>query len=134
MSDNDSIMRGDVFEAIYALHADGKEGIMNAPRNSYGEDLRDVLDAIADIPAVPQEMSAREYLKVRERMASELGELCSACHCEGKCWDCPYHTPDTEDEMKYPDRSVALVEKWAKAHFATDMNVGDKDINVPNKE
>lgn len=31
MSDEDLIRRGDAFEAIYALHADGKEGIMNAP-------------------------------------------------------------------------------------------------------
>jgi hypothetical protein len=107
MGDNDLVRRGDVEKMLC---------------DAYDYDMIDegeltyLISEANKIPAVPQEMSAVEYLKVRERMASKLGELCSACHCEGKCWDCPYHAPDTEDEMKYPDRSVALVEKWAREH------------------
>lgn len=43
------------------------------------------VEKVDAIPTVSHEMSAREYLKERDRMASELEELCSACHCEGKC-------------------------------------------------
>lgn len=103
MSDKDLVKRGDV-----------------KAKKVYCDERHEYVVPVAEIdwlrPAVPQEMSAMEYLKMRDRMAIELGELCSACHCEGKCWDCPYHAPDTEDEMKHPDRSVALVEKWAREH------------------
>jgi len=104
MSDNDLVKRGDVRKLADWLETED------------GEILVVDMDDVDDILAAPHEMSAVEYLKVRERMASELAELCSECHCEGKCWSCSYHTPDTEDEMKHPDRSVALVEKWAREH------------------
>ena len=110
MSDNDLIRRGDAYEAIYALHADGVEGIVNAPRNSYGEDLRDVLDAISDIPAVPHEMSAKEYHLIKRRMCKN----CPVCPLNEAAInlfiDCKRF------EREYPEKAVALVENWAKEH------------------
>lgn len=102
MSDKDLIRRGDVYEAIYALHADGKEGIMNAPRNSYGEDLRDVIDAIGDIPAVPQEMSAREYERAIDR----------AFYSADDAWG---EWADAIDEGN-KDKAVTIIEKWTREH------------------
>lgn len=113
MSRNDLIRRGDAYEAIYALHADGVEGIVNAPRNSYGEDLRDVLDAISDIPAVPHEMTAREYLMVRTRMCYKY-ESCEGCPLNiiNEKYNCLCFSVESQSQ----EEAVAIVEEWAREH------------------
>lgn len=114
MSDNDLIRRGDALEAIYALHADGKKGIMNAPRNSYGEDLRDVLAAIGDIPAVPHEMSAREFLHGFSRMCATYPAYGNDTGCKG----CPLEYDRTCDLMRseLADHYIDVVQKWLREH------------------
>jgi hypothetical protein len=118
MNDNDLIRRGDVYKAIYALHADGKEGIMNAPRNSYGEDLRDVIDVIGDIPAVPQEMSAKEYFKQIRRLQNWADQLQRQYH---KASETLYNACDGNI-----DSAIEEVEKWAREH--PERSEDDADV------
>ena len=41
-----------VRDAIYGMHVNGKEGVENALRNTYGADLREVLYEIDELPTV----------------------------------------------------------------------------------
>ena len=39
-----------VRDVIYGMHANGKEGVENALRNTYGADLREILYEIYELP------------------------------------------------------------------------------------
>ena len=45
-------------KAIYELHADGEDGVRNAPANTYGADLREVIETIEELPTA-EERSGR---------------------------------------------------------------------------
>lgn len=65
------------------------------------------------LPAVPQEMSAREYLKARERLCAER---LSNYGCNG-CPMLKHKGCDCETiEDNHPDEAIAIVEEWAREH------------------
>lgn len=58
-------------------------------------------------------MDAVEYLKERDRMCYQDGELnCRSCglYDTTKCYSC------TQYEQEYPEEAVRIVEEWSKAH------------------
>lgn len=89
MSDNDLVMRGVIKERMIARG-------WKHPDSTVTEFVED------DIPAVPQEMSAREYEKAFQRITYEDVETYRA-------WWEAIHDEDWE-------RAVAIVEKWAREH------------------
>lgn len=104
MSDKDLIKRGDVINVICEMHVGGKDAIEHALPNTYAEDLREIIYEVDDIPAVPQEMSAREYETVLDRMEDsvdgfEVKELWNEAISHG-----------------FIEKAVAIVEKWAREH------------------
>lgn len=79
----------------------------------------ELLKAWNDRAAVPHEMTAREYLKERNRMESWSAENCSQASfdCDNWCWECPYdQVPSCVDEANRPLEAIAIVEKWAREH------------------
>ena len=102
MSDNDCIRRGDAEALIYDL-LDGEPA---------KDKWSDVGMRIADIPAVPQEMSAREFVSAFQLMCyKENIDGCSACPLWQTTpkYDCMLREND-------PETIVAIVEKWAREH------------------
>ena len=77
-------------------------------------DLREMLDELENLsPAVPQEMSAVEFFAEYRRM----------CEYIGRCATCPFmeiavapRTPCRYLAYAYPEKAVAIVEKWAREH------------------
>ncbi len=66
------------------------------------------------LSTVPQEMSAREYIKQQFRMCMTQSD---GVKCEG----CPLSPSVTGEycdtyEVLHPDQAVAIVEKWAQEH------------------
>ena len=102
MSDNDLIRRGDVINVICEMHVGGKDAIEHALPNTYAEDLREIIYEVDDIPAVPQEMTAREYEEAFHRISCEDVETY-------RVWWEAIHDEDW-------GRAVAIVEEWAKEH------------------
>lgn len=104
MSDNDLIKYGDVRvkveSAIEVLNNLGLTWGIYSP-------LWDAIDAIRDIPAVPQEMSARELLLTENRMIIQddyaFGDYSALV------W-----------QMKM-DEAVAFARNWAREHPEIDM-------------
>lgn len=69
----------------------------------------EILGSIDDIPTVPHEMSAREYLHTTRRMCIYY-EACILCPAFGiACGKL-----DVEDSAI--EQAVAIVEKWAQEH------------------
>ena len=98
MSDNDLIRRGDALKAF-------DDNIMwGAPRM-----------ALEKLPAVPQEMTARDFVRGYSRM----------CHTTHQCYKCPiFAEADKEKPVKSCwfwvrdncEKAVSIVEQWAKEH------------------
>ena len=109
MSDNDLIRRGDVRKLAEWFETED------------GEVLAVDMDDVDDIPAVPQEMSAREYLNARWLMCL-MYDNCKGCpFCES--WEDFSEKPILcySHERMDSDGAVAVVEKWAREHPETDM-------------
>lgn len=96
MGDNDLIKYGDVRvkveSAIEVLNNLGLTWGIYSP-------LWDAIDAIRDIPAVPQEMSAREYLTQEARWCHFLG-LSSPTDASGLT----------------VEKAIEMVAQWAQEH------------------
>lgn len=70
-----------------------------------------------DAPAVPHEMTAREFARDRNRMCLFHFSFCNGCtvlpermECGEVIHDCPLWT------LRDPDKAIAIVEKWAREH------------------
>lgn len=109
MSDKDLIKRGDVINVICEMHVGGKDAIEHALPNTYAEDLREIIYEVDDIPAVPHEMSAREYLQTHDRFVAWCtNQPCSRCNYRhGSCLMSLAITPE---------QRVADMQKWAREH------------------
>lgn len=117
MSDNDLIRRGDVAGAL--MKAWGQA--IRARDVGYKHGAKDAFDAgkeaaeaIRNIPAVPQEMSAREYI-------ATLNRICGRHYVD--CMRCPLETENNGQrkpcsilQKENPEVSIAIVEQWAKEH------------------
>lgn len=97
MSRNDLILRGEVEDILF----DAYDGTIDEGALAY------LISELKKIPAVPQEMSAREYEEAFHRIAYEDVETY-------RVWWEAIHDEDW-------GRAVAIVEKWAKEHPETDM-------------
>lgn len=112
MSDNDSINRGEVRREIAAyIHYN------TVLVDEWAANCID--DIVERIPAVPQEMSAVEFL-------DEEAHICDSYKPTGRCSDCPIYKwclagGEGQDIDMYSDEYVAIVEKWAREHPETDM-------------
>lgn len=96
MSDNDLIRREDALNACY----DGW--------NYDDETIKHIHGNITKIPAVPQEMSAREYFKQTRRLQKWAGQLQQQYR---KANETLYKVTDGDI-----DSSIEVVEKWAREH------------------
>jgi hypothetical protein len=94
--------------AVYALHAGGKDAVMNPKPYTYAEDLHDVVEALSELPAAEPPMSAVEYVDALERMFVE----------DHQVYDEWYDVmlADDGDVRENRHKAVALVEAWAKEH------------------
>lgn len=90
MSDNDLIRRGDVLKVW-------TDGAIN------GRTYDEIRIALDKIPAVPQEMSAREYETARIRMYKFPDET-------------PYIAWENAMARGAVDEAVAIVENWSREH------------------
>ena len=112
MSDNDLIKRGDVLKEAVYLNVDTNEMVV------FVQDIK-------KIPAVPQEMTARELFAARDRMCNSNY---NGGHMTPACKTCPlwrdnngyYMYCGTLMTMR-PLDFLAIVEKWAREHPETDM-------------
>ncbi len=95
MSDNDLIRRGDVFEA-FCNHS---EVIIHSGKPSFVVNYPNV---IRSIPAVPREMTAREYHNITKRM------LATDMRAFNQWWDSMRWLDD--------DEALTFAEKWAREH------------------
>lgn len=109
MSDNDTISRKAVKDLIKeATHAAGDAKTAKEMFMLYRE--------VANLPAVPDEMSAREFMKLRSRICHEQyinrqsddDWLCDGCVLKACC--SPADSEGREAE------AVAIVENWAREH------------------
>lgn len=97
MSDNDLIRRGDVLSAFETeFNGKGEECYW------FGGCREEVVEVVKTVPAVPHEMSAREYEKAFQRITYEDVETY-------RVWWEAIHDEDW-------GRAVAIVEKWAREH------------------
>lgn len=128
MSDNDLISpnldelirRRDAMEAVEA-----EENLIGAMDSlwdgSFKRTKRAAVRVIAGVPAVPREMTAREYVKARSRMCDAQYELFGSDeHDMTACIECPLEDY-CEGVKKDAEAEVAIVEKWAREHPETDM-------------
>ena len=117
MSDNDLIYpnldelirRGDAMEAVeneaYLIGA--MDSLWDG---SFKRTKRAAVRVIAGVPAVPHEMSAREFLR-------DFHRLCQSMRCD----ECPI-THDGEPRTCavlmgcFPDETIETVEQWAREH------------------
>ena len=58
---------------------------------------------VADAPAVPQEMSAREFAEARDRLCDSMNE----------CTDCPIYKACLTNSLT---KILPMVEAWAREH------------------
>ena len=103
MSDNDLIRRGDTLKELeHTLFYDER-------------DQRTAVECVKSKPAVPHEMTAREFVEGLSRI----------CHTTFQCYNCPiYIEADKEKSVKYCwfwvrdncEKAVSIVEQWAKDH------------------
>ena len=111
MSNKDLIWRED------ALNIHVEHGFSN-----YGEiyiNLRETIEAIKNIPAVPHEMSARELYSAYMRICEEYNH-------KGKpvrCYECPLyvHCPRIGGALRMVVMCSPIVEKWEQKHPETGM-------------
>lgn len=122
MSDNDLISRMALYEktaeweaqALHMvelhLHDDDKSewrkwSTVLTERTAFKQD-------VADAPAVPQEMTAREFVIAHHRMCQSKMECveCRICHDDGEPRSCAVLMGLN------PDDTVAVVEQWAREH------------------
>lgn len=69
--------------------------------------VKTVLYMLSSEPNVPQEMSAREYGRMREQI----------CHqYQDECWDCPFYYDKWCHFDDLDNRTIFQVEKWMKEH------------------
>lgn len=121
MSDNDLIKRGDVadraFRILKFLTELEREGRIRKVDFSI---LYHDIGAIAFSPTAPQEMSAKEYIRVHERMCDfYFGKEPADMLDIGWCGDCPFGKNGRNGCWLKPgrnERSIAIVEKWAREH------------------
>lgn len=110
MNDNDSIKRSTVLGTLIANYLVG---------NLTKEALQLYTQEINDIPAVPHEMTAREFLKEFERMCKvNGGSTIFKCSTECPIFDkVKGYLLKCEPWVKHhPEEAVAIVEKWAREH------------------
>ncbi len=88
----------------------------------------EILGSIDDMPTIPQEMSAREYVRERDRMCAHHNAFCDDCpvlpeRMEGEkvLHNCPIWT------MRDHEKAVAIVEKWAQEHPEGGESCGQID-------
>lgn len=110
MSDNDLIKRGDTEEArdelVRVLNYINSSGTLDYA--DYCE-LFNTIERVFDaLKAVPQEMSAREFLKARNR-------LC-ASYESGACSECPLYAWCGDDEVIWDMKLLSIVDKWVQEH------------------
>lgn len=109
MSEKDLIRRGDVRKLADWLETED------------GEILVVDMDDVDDIPAVPREMSAREYLAAEQRMCFDenIGKR-NCVNCPLSALINPARINCGDYSRVHPDKAVAAVEKWAREH--TEMS------------
>ena len=97
-SDNDLIMRGEIkaFRRSFVWCGDLVSGV--------------TIEDIDCVPAVPQEMSAREYVRELWRLQNKRKTNCTL--------DDMLAFLDWEDAMAVDnaDNAVSIIEKWAREH------------------
>lgn len=107
-------------DLISRSHFDDRVRLAAGPDadEEYSADFLDgvkvVLYMLSTEPAVPHEMSAREYIRQQYRM-------CMTQSDGAKCEGCPLSPSVTGEycdtyEVLYPEQAVSIVEKWAKEH------------------
>lgn len=96
MSDNDLIKRGEVRKLAAPLETED------------GEILVVDMDDVDEIPAVPRETTAREFLKARNRLCTSFES--------GACSECPLYGWCGDDEVIWDMKLLNIVEKWAREH------------------
>ena len=72
-------------------------------------------------------MDAVKYFEEKKRMLNSLGRTGGRCYSV-RCLDCPLYSRNNgidaaceELEMLYPERAVAIVEKWSREHSQKTM-------------
>lgn len=104
MSDKDLIRRGEVEDIL----CNACDGTIDEGALAY------LISELKKIPAVPHEMTAREYLKTM-RPICEDGRNCGKCplsyNNNGAGINCQDYA------AYYPEEAVATVEKWAREHL-----------------
>lgn len=111
MSNNDLISRSHFDDRVRLAAGPDADEEFSA---DFLDGVKTVLYMLSTEPAVQQEMSAREYAKAKWQMCK------SAFYCE----NCPMIVwRDLDDSRscsewaaKYPEKAVAIVEKWAREH------------------
>lgn len=103
MSDKDLIKRGDAEKILCDAYDNGMidEG-----------ELAYFVSEANKIPAVPQEMTAVEFVKEHHRMCQSMDRCFSCCIC---------HDEDSPRSCTVlmglnPEQTVAIVEQWAAKH------------------
>lgn len=103
--ENDLVRRGDVLAMAAEYEC---------------EDYNDMavsVDDINEIPAIEQPMSAVEYLKAEQRMCFDenVGKRnCLSCPLSSRINPAGIYCGDYS--RGYPEKTVAIVEKWAQEH------------------
>lgn len=109
MSDKDLIRRGEVEDILCNAY----DGTIDEGALAY------LISELKKIPAVPQEMSAREYLQTM-RPICEDGRNCGKCplsyNNNGKGINCQDYA------AYYPKEAVATVERWARERSQKNEN------------
>ena len=59
----DCISRQAAIEAIYEMHIDGEKGVIKALPNTYGADLREIVERIEELPPAQPEPLSDAYTK-----------------------------------------------------------------------
>ena len=89
VSCNDAISRQAAIDAIYEMHVDGEKGVKKALPNTYGADLREIVERIEDLPsAQPErkkmvefyaEKAAEDIIKLLQKMDVVKVVRCKDC-------------------------------------------------------
>lgn len=121
MSDKDLIRRGNIadkaFTILKMLTEGERQGKIDRVLFSL---LYHDIGAMAFISAVPQSMSAVEYIKQQDRM-------CMTQSDGAKCEGCPLSPSVTGEYCDtyvglHPEKAVAILEKWAQEHPEEDSD------------
>lgn len=108
MNDADSISRGEVLNHLGDLFT-----LCSETGSITEKDLEIFEIIIKSLSPIPQEMTAMEYLKARERLCAErfFNYGCNGCPMlKHKGCDCE------TIEDNHPDEAVSIVEGWAREH------------------